>query len=139
MKNLKFFLLLIIGFAFSNVQSQTFENPYDYIGVDHNEGMKFLLENLKSKPSNKTAKATIIGILKRKYKDSSTHSAFESFPDMPTNDELLLQIRNNCSESLYNEVVDVKNIILNGDNLNCNYSSSKSKSKKRLKLILSKK
>ncbi len=117
MKNLKFFLLLIIGFAFSNVQSQTFENPYNYIGEDHNAGMKFLLENLKSIPAKGEIKSTVVNILKSKYPSADYVASFNSFPDNPSNEDLRREIENCVSSSFYNEVLKVRDIILSGNNL----------------------
>ena len=99
-----------------------FTNPMEYIGIQHNEDLKYILENLDEIPARKLIKPAIEKILSIKYKEDnqlkSVSLCFYEIPDFPeTIEELDLYswIENfDVSEKLKEKLKETLDILSQG-------------------------
>lgn len=63
-----------------------FENPKEYIGRQHNEDLKFILENVNEKPQKNDIKLYVENILKKRQPENLKSAVtLSSIPDFPEN------------------------------------------------------
>lgn len=96
----------------SNSHSSISKNPMDWIGVEHNVGLRFLLGKIKERPQKKEINSRIRSILLEKYPKEYFKDT-EKFDGLYTFEDWLNFTKEQCNDRLYNSIMQVITIVQN--------------------------